>query len=255
MISQDTIRQLATQHQTSESPNIIREYFQHLFLSELYKLPHADRLLFKGGTALRIVYASPRFSEDLDFSLFRTARHESKKYVEDLFQDVLVAIARNGVAVELGTGSDQTKMGDGYFGEATFQMYEYTPTPVTINVVRREGEDVRGEVDTIANDFIPTYNLLHLPKASIVEEKVFDALRQRKKERDFYDLYFMLRKGMLSADQKRRLADFQNEIEQAAAQKDFRAELGAFLPADQQNIIADFPRAFRDELRHQLGNS
>lgn len=251
MISQDTIRQLATQHQTSESPNIIREYFQHVFLSELYKLPDADRLLFKGGTALRIVYASPRFSEDLDFSLFRTSRHELKKFVEDLFQDVLVAIARNGIAVELGPGSDRTS--GGYFGEATFQLYEYHPIPVTINVICRDGEDVCGEVDTITNDFIPTYNILHLPKEALVEEKVFGALRERQKERDFYDLYFMLRKGMLSVDQKQRLVALQDEIEAAAAKRDFRTELGAFLPRGQQQIIADFPRAFRDELRHQLG--
>ena len=32
MISQETIQKLATKYQTSEFPNIIREYFQHLFL-------------------------------------------------------------------------------------------------------------------------------------------------------------------------------------------------------------------------------
>lgn len=252
MISHDSIRQLATQYQTPESPNIIREYFQHVFLSELYKLPNSDRLLFKGGTALRIVYGSPRFSEDLDFSLFRIARYEVQKYVEDLFQDVLIAIERSGIVVELGMGSDRTSAG--YFGEATFQMYEYPRIAVTINAIYRDG-DVRGEVDTIANDFIPTYNLIHLPKDALVEEKVFGALRERRKERDFYDCYFILRKGMLSSDQKRRLAEFRDEIEHAAAQRDFRTELGAFLPAGQQQIIADFPRAFRDELLHQLSGA
>jgi len=37
MITQDAIQKLATLHQTSGFPNIIREYFQHLFLSRLYK--------------------------------------------------------------------------------------------------------------------------------------------------------------------------------------------------------------------------
>jgi predicted nucleotidyltransferase component of viral defense system len=53
MISRETIQKLARGYHVPESPNIVREYFQHLFLSELYKREDADRLLFKGGTALR----------------------------------------------------------------------------------------------------------------------------------------------------------------------------------------------------------
>lgn len=61
MISKETILALARRYQTSEIPNIIREYFQHIFLSELYKLPDAEKMLFKGGTMLHIIYGSPRF--------------------------------------------------------------------------------------------------------------------------------------------------------------------------------------------------
>ena len=70
MITNEALEKLARQYQTGIFPNIVREYFQHMFLSELYKLPGADQLLFKGGTALRVIYDSPRFSEDLDFSVF-----------------------------------------------------------------------------------------------------------------------------------------------------------------------------------------
>ncbi len=48
--------------------NVVREYIQHLFLSCLYKIKGSEKLLFKGGTALRIIFGSPRFSEDLDFT-------------------------------------------------------------------------------------------------------------------------------------------------------------------------------------------
>lgn len=74
MISGEVLEKLATHYQTGVFPNIVREYFQHVFLSELYKLPEAEKMLFKGGTALRIVNGSPRFSEDLDFSIVRTKR-------------------------------------------------------------------------------------------------------------------------------------------------------------------------------------
>jgi len=70
MLDREIIRKLALQHQTTEI-NIAREYVQHLFLSVFYQEPDSEKVLFKGGTALRITFQSPRFSEDLDFSGFR----------------------------------------------------------------------------------------------------------------------------------------------------------------------------------------
>ena len=250
MITKEVLQKLATQYQTGLFPNIVREYFQHVFLSELYKLPQSENLLFKGGTALRIVYGSPRFSEDLDFSGFKVTGHAIKKYIEDLFVHVLAEIERMGIKVEVGEKSDRTS--GGYFGIATFQMPDYQPVNVEINISSRNGREVRGEVDSVANDFVPTYTLLHLPQEELVEEKIFGALRERKKPRDFYDLYFMMRKNMLSAEQKIRLKDIKDAIVTDAKNIDFRGELGAFLPTSQQAIIRDFERALGAELNRQV---
>ena len=94
MISLETLEKLSRQYQMGVFPNIVREYFQHIFLTELYKLPDAEKLLFKGGTALRIVYDSPRFSEDLDFSLFGVLDHDVKSFVEGLFIKTLAEIEK-----------------------------------------------------------------------------------------------------------------------------------------------------------------
>jgi predicted nucleotidyltransferase component of viral defense system len=67
MIETSVIRGLANRCQTT-AENVVREYFQHLFLSAIYRKKGSEKLLFKGGTALRIVWHSPRFSEDLDFT-------------------------------------------------------------------------------------------------------------------------------------------------------------------------------------------
>ena len=48
---------------------VVREYWEILVLKGLYDSPYGRKLIFKGGTALRLAYDSPRFSEDLDFSL------------------------------------------------------------------------------------------------------------------------------------------------------------------------------------------
>lgn len=250
MISIETLEKLARQFQTALFPNIVREYFQHTFLAELYKLPSAEKILFKGGTALRIVYGSPRFSEDLDFSLFGIAAHQVKFFVESLFVKVLSDIERVGIRVEIGEKSNATT--GGYFGIATFKTFEYQPVGVAINVSARNGREIKAEVDSIASNFIPTYSVLHLPQNEVVEEKIFGALRERKKPRDFYDLYFMMRKGMLSMAQKRRLAEIKDEIIVSAGKIDFRGELGTFLPADQQAIIRDFVRALEAEISRQI---
>ncbi|MDP1760196.1 MAG: nucleotidyl transferase AbiEii/AbiGii toxin family protein, partial [Candidatus Woesebacteria bacterium] len=89
MISIEILEKLSRQYQMGIFPNVVREYFQHIFLGELYKLPNSEKLLFKGGTALRIVYGSPRFSEDLDFSLFSVPDREVKSFVEGLFVHIL----------------------------------------------------------------------------------------------------------------------------------------------------------------------
>jgi predicted nucleotidyltransferase component of viral defense system len=249
MISGETLEKLARRYQMSVFPNIVREYFQHVFLAELYKIPKSETILFKGGTALHVVYGSPRFSEDLDFTLFGVEQVAAKQFVEDVFIKVLAAIERAGFSVELGEKSDETS--GGYLGVATFTILEYQQVGVEINVSARNGRGIRGEVDSIANDFVPTYTLVHLPQAELVEEKIFGALRERKKPRDFYDLYFMMRKGMLSPEQRRRIAERREELMAEARRIDFRGELGAFLPADQQPIIRDFVRALEAELGRQ----
>ncbi len=252
MISIEALEKLGRQYQMGIFPNIVREYFQHTLLGELYKLSEARQMLFKGGTALRIVYGSPRFSEDLDFSLFDVAQNKIKPFVEDLFVRILAEMEHTGIKVELGDKIGATS--GGYFGVATFKMFEYPPIGVEINVSSRGIQSTEGEVDSIANNFLPTYTIIHLPQSELVEEKIFGALRERKKPRDFYDLYFMMRKGMLSVDQKGRLAGIKEEIISNSKSIDFRGELGAFLPADQQAIIRDFPAMLERELNRQFSN-
>lgn len=250
MISIETLEKLGRQYQMEVFPNIAREYFQHTFLTELYKLPNGGKLLFKGGTALRIVYDSPRFSEDLDFSLFDIAQNKIQSFVEVLFTQVLAEMEHAGIKVELGNKIGVTS--GGYFGVATFRMFEYSQVGVEINVSARGERNIAGEIDSIANDFVPAYTVIHLPQAEIVKEKIFGALLERKKPRDFYDLYFLMRKGMISSEQKKKLSAIKDSILADAKNINFRGELGTFLPIDQHQIIKDFPAMLERELARQV---
>lgn len=203
--------------------------------------------MFKGGTALRIVYGSPRFSEDLDFTLIEVPPHEYKQFIESRFADVLASIERVGVPTELGEKPGPTK--EGYYGEATFKMSDFPPVVLSINVSIRKGRATRGEIESISSSFVPIYNLYRMVTAELVDEKI-DALLDRKKARDYYDLYFIMRSNMLTIEQKERLTEVRTLVEQTAV--DFEEELGKFLPLDHQQLIKNFKQTILNELERQL---
>src|SRR3990167_4279230 len=95
--------------------NVIREYCQHLFLSYLYQVKGSERLLFKGGTALRIIFHSPRFSEDLDFTGFNITQNE----IEIIFTDTLAELEKIGLPISLNTSKETT---GGYIGNASLTI-------------------------------------------------------------------------------------------------------------------------------------
>jgi len=108
MLTQENLREFTKNFQTSEK-NVIREYIQHLCLANLYKNKEAQNLLFKGGTSLRFIYQSPRFSEDLDF----TGRFYNLKEIEDLFLKTLAEIEKIGIRISFKETKPTT---GGYLG-------------------------------------------------------------------------------------------------------------------------------------------
>ena len=76
---------------------ILREYLQILILRELYKLPEGKRLNFTGGTYLRLVHQTKRFSEDLDFNADRMKRTD----FEGLLKRVEGGLSNEGHTVTL----------------------------------------------------------------------------------------------------------------------------------------------------------
>ena len=67
----------------------IREILQEVALLGLWRSKFFERAAFYGGTALRVLYGSDRFSEDLDFSLLRPmADFELGKYGSALEKEV-----------------------------------------------------------------------------------------------------------------------------------------------------------------------
>ena len=228
MIDAQVLQRLATQYHTT-TVNVAREYCQHMFLSSFYQRKGTERVLFKGGTALRVIYGSPRFSEDLDFSGMQI----TKSSIEDLLTETFSAMERVGMAVEI---EEAKATSGGYLSIVHGQFLSYH-VEVQLQISLRRGTRVHPETALIASDLWPAYTLLHLPQEHLVQEKL-DALLDRGKPRDFYDLYFILRKGLLSPRHRGRLSEVLVRLKQR--RHDPFDELRLFLPRDQQAILRDF---------------
>ena len=113
MLSLESLREFTKKYQTKET-NVLREYVQHLFLSSLYRFPGSERLLFKGGTALRIIWQSPRFSEDLDFTGHKISMHQ----IETLMETVLEKIEKSGIETDI---EESKKTSGGYLAIFGFE--------------------------------------------------------------------------------------------------------------------------------------
>src|SRR3989344_769926 len=236
MIWQETIKKLAIKFQTIPE-NIAREYFQHLFLRTFYQQDGSEKILFKGGTALRIIYGSPRFSEDLDFSGFQTNPQE----IENLLETTIFA-----VSLEEKTELEEAKATTGGYLARIVGEIAGLKIGLGLEISLRNGRKIAGEVKTVPNVYLPEYTVVILPEKILFLEKI-QALLGRGKPRDFFDLYFLLRgdfgKEIGIVDRKeilKKLEDIDNRL--------ITSELKTFLPKSHHLILPRFKENLKSEL-------
>lgn len=237
MISEEAIKKLVNKHQTTQL-NIRREYIQHLFLYYFYRQKEAEEIYFKGGTALRIIYHSPRFSSDLDFSSII----EDIKKVEKAIISTLIEIEREGIKTEI---IESKKTTGGYLSIIEFQLSPKDRVLIQIEISFRKGK-IKEEVITVVSDFVPPYIIFSLSSEQLVKEKL-KALLTRGKPRDFYDLYFILRANLLPVKEKRILVEIIKIL--IKKETNFERELKEFLPKSHWPTIKNFKSILVKEIR------
>lgn len=237
MISTDKIKELAAKYQATEL-NVTREYFQHLFLSYFYQQPISGLIYFKGGTALKIIYKSPRFSEDLDFSIHKI---DVGKLEESILK-ALEQIEKENVEVSLREAKITS---GGYLANIVFKTQGFQAVVIQLEISSRKG-DLRGGITTIASDYILPYIINSLAQELLVDEKI-QALLHRGKPRDFYDLYFILRSNLLSLAKRVVLPQVLKILKDTDI--NFGKELKVFLPKTHWAIIRDFKQVLEREIQ------
>lgn len=243
MISPANINELATREQTTEI-NIAREYLQHLFLRELYKRDGADRFLFKGGTAIRIVYQGSRYSEDLDFSIPRLNKQE----VEDVLTGTFASLEREGITSNLEV-QEALETSGGYLAIIQLDILGYKVEIKSNMQMKDDTAWLIPETHVIANQFLPAYSLVALKGELIVKEKI-NALIERFKPRDVFDAYFFLRHSELRQHLPRDPETLKriNKSLDEVSDRELEEDLKPFLPKNYQSIIKQLKVSVRTGL-------
>ncbi|MEW6405400.1 MAG: nucleotidyl transferase AbiEii/AbiGii toxin family protein [Chloroflexota bacterium] len=201
---------------------VVREEYELLILRSLMESSLGKALVFKGGTALRLAYNSPRFSDDLDFSLIASLSEEA-------FVSVAEAISREIPQVTL---SEALTKHFTFF--ALYKVREpFLPFAFSIKleISRREETLVREQdfvIRLLTSPVTPVSALAQVATLERLQKDKATAMADRHQPRDLYDLWFIaqkLRQPYYTPD----LSGFD--------QRAIRRELRKVLPKDHWQVI------------------
>ncbi|MBN2412459.1 nucleotidyl transferase AbiEii/AbiGii toxin family protein [candidate division KSB1 bacterium] len=176
-----------------QAKNKMREYLQVRILSALQRAGAMILLALHGGTALRLLYNLPRFSEDLDFTLeHQETRYDIRKYLSRIRNE----LTSEGYTVSLKLNTQKTV-------HSSFVQFENILYDSGLSPHRNEKLSIKLEIDTkppqgcllkttIVRRYMPV-QLQHHDKASMLAGKLNAILtREYTKGRDLYDLIWYL---------------------------------------------------------------
>ena len=171
---------------------ILKEYIQLMVLNYLSSSVYVRKLVFIGGTNLRLVKGIDRFSEDLDFD----CKDFSKQEFMEMTDDVIRFLNRSGLNAQ-AKDRDNTKLKayrrNVYFPELLFDM-NLSGHREERFLLKIETQDQKILYEpVIANIqgcgyFFP----FPVPSDGVLCGMKIAAMISRAKGRDFYDLMFLL---------------------------------------------------------------
>lgn len=244
MLTQKQLEELSSHFQIDKTI-VFRKYLQLLFLNYLYKEKDSQRIYFKGGTCLHLLYLSPRFSEDLDFST-DLPKLKIKKIIKKVVEEIQKEIS--GISlIFIYSGQNSLRYKIKYQG----REFKY-PLTLRLDFIL-EKAILTPRVLKIETKFpIAFLSLITaLNKEEILTEKI-RAFLIRAKGRDIFDLWFLLsenislKKNVLEKKLKPVKLKFQQELFleklKKYPQKIIERDLSPFLPRNYRRIIPNLKK-------------
>lgn len=209
---------------------ILREEVEMEILSELSKDKLSAKLVFYGGTALRLVYGSPRFSEDIDLLAIKKT-----SFIE--FEDFVTNLTKKHRNWELKDSKDKRQTMFALISikeeklkhNFSIKIEAHKPSPAP---------RIETELSLIKSPLSIAEPLLLVPTLEELKRLKERALVGRKKGRDVFDLWYI-------AKTLREQLVLPKDLP-AYGKKEFQNELQVFLPKKYYPII--------NQLYEQIGS-
>jgi predicted nucleotidyltransferase component of viral defense system len=171
---------------------MLKEYIQLLILDFLSTTPFTKKVVFIGGTYLRLVKGIDRFSEDLDFD----CKGFSKEEFMEMTNAVINYIKRQGYQVEVRDRENKKLTAfrrNIHFPELLFNL--------GLSGHKEERFLIKIESEDQGMPYIPKsvnikgcgfYFPFPVPPDEVICSMKISAMLSRRKGRDFYDVMFLL---------------------------------------------------------------
>lgn len=169
---------------------LLREYLQCKMLAALSQQAAARQLVFMGGTAIRLIYNSQRFSEDLDFDNLGLTQDDFKQIVQNIQRQLEL----EGIELEITLS----------FKAAFHAYFKFPGLLQKFNLTQQKKEKILIRFDAAPQDYSyqPDFKIINkfdvftsitvVPPQLLLSQKILTALqRKRAKGRDFYDIVFL----------------------------------------------------------------
>lgn len=202
MLAKYTIRN------AQDAENALKEIIQEIALLGLQRANFFEKAAFYGGTSLRILYSLPRYSEDLDFTLFKTDKDFK---LTPYFSSVERELAAYGFHAEIQRADKKMNTDvESAFIKANTKVHLLQVEPLQqfgSDVQNNKKLQIKFEVDTdpVTSFEYEARYLLHPTSFPIISLKkpdlfagklhalLFRKWKNRLKGRDFYDYVWYLK--------------------------------------------------------------
>lgn len=198
------------------SDQILREEAEMMFLDELAKDKLSAKLIFYGGTALRLAYNSPRFSEDIDLIRIKPISFlEFEKFIQEVTEKNPfwklkdIKNKRNTMFALILIKDEKLKH------SFSLKIEIHKPAKKVI---------LKTELSLIKSPLSIAEPLLLVPILSELKKLKENALASRKKARDIFDLWYIsqvLRENFIlpAKTPKYSEMEFKNELQAFLSKK------------------------------------
>jgi predicted nucleotidyltransferase component of viral defense system len=168
-----------------DKTQVVREYWELIVLKGLYESLFGRYLIFKGETALRLTFGSPRFSEDLDFSL-------TKDVLKGKFSPFIEKMITPFPEMAL---TDLEEKYYTYLAEIKVtQNYLPFPFRIKIEISKREIKGYQWELKLLGSPATVVQVMGQVATLKQIYKDKLACLKGRAKPKDLFDLWYISQK-------------------------------------------------------------